>query len=254
VATMSPAELRLARTHGMRPLAWPSVQLQPKWYQQVPDTMARGWDIALDRIRQEAVAVGANAIVDVRLRTIRQTVADSMDFTLLGTAIRLEHLPPSPDPVIATVPALEFVRLVEAGIVPVGIAVGAQYEWLDGQTFQQPSLLMGNQPLSTLSQFWERIRRRAHAELRANARAQGNGVLAHVQFGQLLKRERDKQPPLYLGRHIVVGTVIDARRGDGVKHPIHTVVDMRDDQSPLTRDAAPRHNAYDATHEQEGAI
>jgi hypothetical protein len=125
---------------------------------------------------------------------------------------------------------------------------------LDGLYFQQPNLLMGNQQLTTLGQFWEQIRRRAHAQLRANAAAQGNGVLAHIQFGQLLTRERDKQPPLYLGRHIVIGTVVSARRGDGVTHEIRTVVDMRDDASPLTRDSAPRHNAYDRFHEEEGAI
>lgn len=32
----------------------------------------------------------------------------------------------------ATVPALEFVRLLEMGIVPTGIAIGARYEWLGG--------------------------------------------------------------------------------------------------------------------------
>jgi len=254
VATMSPAELRLARSHGVRPLATVSGTC---WYHfgwSWTEGHAQGWAIALERMRREAVAVGANAIVDVRMRTIRQALADSMDFTLLGTAVRLDGLPPSPNPVIATVPALEFVRLLEVGITPVGIAVGAQYEVLDGLTFQQPNFLMGNQQLTTLSQFWERIRRRAHAELRANAAAQGNGVLAHIQFGQLLTRERDKQPPLYLGRHIVIGTVVSARRGDGVVHEIRTVVDMRDDASPLTRDSAPRHNAYDRFHEKEGAI
>jgi uncharacterized protein YbjQ (UPF0145 family) len=254
MATMTPAELRLARSHGVRPLATVSGTCWFHFGWSWTQGHAEGWESALGRIRREAVAVGANAIVDVRMRTIRQDLADSMDFTLLGTAIKLDGLPPSPDPVVATVPALEFVRLLEVGIVPVGLAVGAHYETLDGNYFQQPNVFMGNQRLNTLSEFWERIRRSAHARLRESAAAQGNGVLAHVHFGQLLTRERDKQPPIYLGRHIVIGTVVSARRGDSVTHPIGTAVDMRDDESPLTRDAIPRHNAYDAFHEEEGAI
>ena len=33
---------------------------------------------------------------------------------------------------MATVPALEFVKLLEADVVPTGIAIGAHYEWLQG--------------------------------------------------------------------------------------------------------------------------
>ena len=254
VATMTPAELLLARSHGLRPLATVSGTCWYHYGWSWTEGHGEGWAIALKRIGQEAVAVGANAVVDVRMRTIRLGIGASMDFTLVGTAVRLDRLPPSPHPVIATVPALEFVRLLEMGVVPVGIAVGAHYQYLDGLTFQQPNIMMGNQQLTTLSQFWEHVRRNAHAELRRNTAAQGDGVLAHVQFGQLLTQERDKQPPLYLGRHIVIGTVVSARRGDGVKHEIRTVVDMRDDASPLTADTPSRHNAYDSFHEREGAL
>jgi hypothetical protein len=55
-----------------------------------------------------------------------------MDFTLVGTAAYVVGLAPSHDPIVATVPALEFVKLLEADVVPTGIAVGAHYEWLDG--------------------------------------------------------------------------------------------------------------------------
>src|ERR1700756_447432 len=40
------------------------------------------------------------------------------------------RLAPSNDPIVATVPALEFVKLLEADVVPTGIAVGVHYEWL----------------------------------------------------------------------------------------------------------------------------
>jgi hypothetical protein len=267
VATMTPAELLAARSHGCRPIATVSGTCWYNFGYSWTEGHAAGWASALDRIRQEAFAAGANAVVDVQMRTVRHRFGQSMDFTLLGTAVRVDGLPPSRDPVIATVPALEFVRLLEMGIVPTGIAVGARYEWLGGgigwgqgrewggggsgwsdrgartRLQWQTSLFAGNRPLTELGTFWESIRRDAHADLRAHAATMGNGVLAHTNFGQLLRQERDKQPPAYLGRHIVVGTVIDSPFGAPVPHGIEPVVDMRD-SDVLTKAAGHRHTIY----------
>ena len=131
---------------------------------------------------------GANAILDVKLRTIPFAIDGSMDFTLVGTAVHVAGLAPSNDPIVASVPALEFVKLLEADVVPTGIAVGADYEWLDGG----PSLPIWRIEVRALSELWERVRTRAHQELRSNARSQGNGVLAHVNFSQAFMRELDR--------------------------------------------------------------
>ncbi len=279
VATMTPAELLAARSHGVRPIATVTGTC---WYQfgrSWTEGHAEGWETALRRIRREAMAAGANAVVDVRMRTIRHRFGPSMDFTLLGTAIRVDGLPVSTDPVIATVPALEFVRLLEMGIVPTGIAIGARFEWLGGGwgardqrriggwggygtrwsgggqlTNWQSSVFAGNQPLTELSHFWESIRRDAHADLRRHAATMGNGVLAHTNFGQIIRQERDKQPPAYLGRHIVVGTVVDTPRGAGVPHGIEPVIDMRDGLSPFGNEGGHRHGAYPTEGEGEGPI
>ena len=269
VATMTPAELLLARSHGIRPVATVSGTCWYAYGWSWTQGHAQGWHEALDRLRREAVAAGANAVVDVRLRTLRHRLAGSMDFTLIGTAVRLDRLPPGRDPVIATVPALEFVRLLEADIVPVGLAVGASYDWLnrigyggyggiyalDGWQTTRQMQSWSNQPLTELTEFWERIRREAHADLRDAAGRQGNGVLAHTQFGQLIRREQDKQPPAYLGRHIVIGTVVDTRRAAGFPVPIEPVIDMRDALSPLQTPDAPRHSGYEAdVQDEEGGI
>jgi hypothetical protein len=271
VATMTPAELLLAKSHGVRPIATVSGTCWFHYGWSWTEGHEEGWHHALNRIRREAHAAGANAVVDVRMRTLRHSFGPSMDFTLIGTAIRIDGLPPSPEPIVATVPALEFVRLLEMGIVPVGIAVGARYDWLGNFTYGggfgqnwaggqmtqwQTSVFAGNQPLTELGQFWEGIRREAHAALRANARTMGNGVLAHTHFGQILKREQgDKQPPAYLGRHIVVGTVVDTPRGADVPHDIDPVIDMRDGATPLKRAGEVRHAVYDTdTSEEEGSI
>lgn len=275
VATMTPAELLLARTHGIRPVATVSGTCWFFYGRSWTEGHAQGWHDALHRIGLEAAAAGANAVVDVRLRTLRHRIGASMDFTLIGTAVKVDGLKPAPHPVIATVPALEFVRLLEADIVPVGLAVGARYEWLGNpwsggggwggygwadagalrRTQWATQAFSGNQPLTDLMDFWNAIRRAAHADLREAAARQGNGVLAHTQFGQLIRRERDKQPPAYLGRHIVIGTVVDTRRSAPVPHAIEAVVDMRDALSPLDGGAGHRHSVYEGDGmDEEGAI
>ncbi|HVC55773.1 MAG TPA: heavy metal-binding domain-containing protein [Stellaceae bacterium] len=279
IATMSAAELGLARRRGIRPLAMVSGTCWYHYGYSWTRGHAEGWHHALQRLQLEARALGANAVLDVKLRRIELTIGDSMDFTLVGTAVRIDGVPAGAQPIVATVPALEFVRLIEADIVPVGIAIGAQYQFLDpGVGFIAQSILgtapnrsfsltassaarvqgslrpFTNAPLPELGQFWEGIRRQALAELLRDGQRQGTGVLAHTHLGQLLKVERgNNSPPRFLGRHIVIGTVVDTRRASGVPHEIRTVVDMRDALSPLTRETPPAHNAY-PVREQEGAI
>jgi len=196
---------------------------------------------------------GTNAILDVKMRTIPLAIDGSMDFTLVGTAVHVTGLAPSNDPIVATVPALEFVKLLEADVAPTGIAVGADYEWLDG------GLGPANLPyeVRALSELWERVRPRAHQELRSTARSQGNGVLAHVNFSQAFMRELDPQPPLYsarqyLARHIVVATTVDARRAAPLPHDVLIVVDLHAGGTPLTHRTS-HHQSYQS-NQSEGAI
>ncbi|HEY3848082.1 MAG TPA: heavy metal-binding domain-containing protein [Acetobacteraceae bacterium] len=232
---------------------------------------AQGWKTALARLKEEAFMAGANAVLDVKMRTIPLGAENSMDFTLLGTAVRVEGLPPSNDLIVATVPVLEFIKLLEADIVPTGIAVGAQYEWLSDWNRSTNQTFAGNVETSVLSRFWEQIRQRAHAELRRNAAGQGNGVLAQVNFGQMFKIEADKQPPRFLGRQIVVVTTVDAPKPSkavnmpwgappwgeskarpAVPHEIGMVIDLHGGRTPLTGRAG-HHQSY-ASNEKEGAI
>jgi hypothetical protein len=254
LSTMTPAELLMIRSHGARPIATVAGTCWFQFGRSWTIGHATGWRTALERLVIEARACEANAVVDVKLRTSAAEGA-SMDYSLVGTAVRFDKLPPSPDPVVATTSALEFVRLLEAGIVPVGIAVGAMYDWLTDNSFGGLSgnVFSGNQPLHTLGRFWEGIRRQAHADLRRDAARQGNGVLAHTHFGQIIKQEVEKQPDRYLGRHIVVGTVVEVEEGAGVPHGVERVVDMRDELSPLTREADRPAMAY-LNDEEEGAI
>jgi len=252
-ATLTPAELLIIRSHGLKPVAAVSATcwLHHGW--SWTEGHAQGWGIALKRLREEAKAAGANAILDVKMRTIPLGVENSTDFTLIGTAVRLEDLAPSPEPIVATISALEFVKLLEADVVPTGIAIGAKYDWLNDWRGLTNQAWLGNIENTALGSFWEQIRQQAHAELRQSAQSQGNGVLAHINFRQLFEFEADEtQPKRFLGRHIVVATTVDARRGIPFPHDIQMTIDLHAGRSPLTG-TKPHHQSY-ASNENEGAI
>jgi hypothetical protein len=254
LATLTPAELMVARSHGLKPIASVSASCWMHYGWSWTEGHAQGWGKALQRLREEAKAAGANAVLDVKMRTVPLTVEHSLDFTLVGTAVYVEGLPPSADPIVATVPALEFVKLLEADVVPTGIAVGARYNWLNDWRGAARQAWMGNIESTVLSRFWEQVRQQAHADLRQSARPQGNGVLAHVNFSQMFEFEdkNDDKLKRYLGRHIVVATTVDAKRGIPIPHGIKMVVDLHAGKTPLT--GTTRHHQSYASNENEGAI
>lgn len=211
----------------------------------------QGWNTALQRLREEAKAAGANAVIDVKMRTVPLNIEKSMDFTLLGTAVQIDGLPPSSNPVISTVSALEFVKLLDAGIVPVGIAVGAAYEFLTDRAGSASMTFMGNIESRDLTSVWDKVRQRAMSELRTSCQRQDGGALAHINFSQSFKIERDKQPTDYLFRHIIVGTVVDKSNLSGpgaIKNrslDTKIVVDMHAGKTPLTGHGV-HHQSYAA--------
>ena len=251
-ATLTPAELMIARSCGLRPVSAISATCWLHYGWSWTEGHAQGWDLALRRLREEALAAGANAVVDVKMRTIPLSVGDSMDFTLVGTAVYLDGLPPSDEPIVATVPALEFVKLLEADVVPTGIAIGAHYEWLNNWRGNANMRWQGNIESQQLSGLWEEVRQRAHQQLRAHARTQGNGVLAHVNFSQMFEGEGQGGRKAYLARHIVVATTVDARSATTLPHEIKMVVDVRAGGTPLT--GTRRHHQSYPSNEDEGAI
>jgi uncharacterized protein YbjQ (UPF0145 family) len=251
VATLTPAELRMARSHGLKPIAAIAASCWMHYGWSWTEGHGQGWGAALRRLREEARAAGANAVVDVKMRTIPLNVENSMDFTLVGTAVRVEGLPPSAEPIVATVPALEFIKLLEADVVPTGIAIGAYYEWLTNFWINPNMTWQGNIESTQLSQLWERVRRQAHAQLRAHARDQGNGVLAHLNFSQMFEDEVNDRKR-YLARHIVVATTVDAKRGTPMPHGFRFVVDAHAGATPLT--GTTRHHQSYENNESEGAI
>lgn len=252
LATMTPAELLITRSHGIRPICAVSATCWLQYGFSWTEGHYQGWMTALQRLREEAKAAGANAVLDVKMRTLPLNVENSMDFTLVGTAVRIEGLPPSTDPIIATVPALEFVKLLEADVVPTGISIGAHYEWLTDWYGNASRVGFWNIEAEPLSRLWETVRNRAHSDLRTHAKGQGNGLLAHINFSEMFEREVENQPRQYLARFIVIATIVDAKPGAQFPHDVQIVVDMHAGETPLTG-TTPHHQSY-ALNDEDGAI
>jgi uncharacterized protein YbjQ (UPF0145 family) len=252
LSTLTPAEMLIARSHGIRPIAAVSATCWLQYGYSWTEGHVEGWETAMRRLREEARAAGANAVLDVKMRTLPVYIENSMDFTLVGTAVRIEGLPPSDDPVIVTLPALEFVKLLEADVVPTGIAVGASFEWLNDWYGNANPAGWWNMETQWLTRLLETVRYRAHGELARHAKVMGNGVLAHINFSQLFEREGQNEMKSYLARFIVIATVVDAKKGATFPHDVQIVVDMHAGATPLT--GTSRHHQSYATNDEDGAI
>lgn len=254
IATLSPAELLISRSHGIRPIAAVSATCWLHYGYSWTNGHAQGWETALRRLREEAKAAGANAVVDVKMRTVSLPIDNSMDFTLIGTAVKIDGLPPSENPIIATVPALEFVKLLEANIVPTGIAIGAEFQWINDWYGTTNLYFAGNTECTTLTNHWKYVRDSAYYQLSQNAKKLGNGALAHINFHQMFEIEGNNSKQ-YLARCIVIATTIDRPRPilhEPLPLDFQMVVDMQAGQTPL--DSPTRHHQSYASNEVEGAI
>jgi uncharacterized protein YbjQ (UPF0145 family) len=87
--------------------------------------------LALGRLQQEAAILGAHAVIGVEL-TVRgyEWSGELMEFTAIGTAVRLPKAAAAAPPVITHLTAQELYKLELAGFWPRGIAMG-NCTWYD---------------------------------------------------------------------------------------------------------------------------
>lgn len=78
---------------------------------------------ALARLQQEAARMDAHGIIDIRFQN-RDMGRDVVEFSAIGTAIRLTQGQPPPRPFLTTLSAGEFWTLRRAGYRPCGVALG----------------------------------------------------------------------------------------------------------------------------------
>ncbi|MHB2016660.1 MAG: heavy metal-binding domain-containing protein [Candidatus Xenobia bacterium] len=138
--------------------------------------------LALDRIKWETRLLNAHGVVGVRFdRKMYDWGTHLIEFSLMGTAIRIEGAPPTDNPFVSDVSGEEFYQLWQAGFAPVGFAYGNCF-WYQvaswGNTQASQGLFTRNQELSDFSRAvqnaqWKAKRRMEQSCLDAG----GTGVV-----------------------------------------------------------------------------
>src|SRR4051812_5085545 len=133
---------------------------------------------ALDRVSEQAQAVGADAVIGVHLRRGRHDWAQGLvEFIATGTAVRSERFAIDDGPALSNLSGQEFSSLFCHGYWPVGLVAGSTVAYVassSAQQYRSGSWAGGmvNQELSDFSQgvydardlAMERVLRQAHAQ------------------------------------------------------------------------------------------
>ena len=136
-STLSTSETVVARATGLTPISqvmgssvfhvgfrgfatWAGGELVP-----LTTAYDRARALALSRMQQEAQLLGAHLVIDTRfLGRGYAWGEDLIEFTAVGTAVRIDGQPPPALPVLTLLTADELYKLHRAGYWPVAIAMG----------------------------------------------------------------------------------------------------------------------------------
>jgi len=163
---------------------------------------------ALDRMTAECAALGGHGVVGVRLSRGPFTLG-GLEFTAIGTAVRAPGVPAGlRTPFTSDVSGQDFAKLVTAGWVPagfaLGISVGARHD--DRATNRQARWISGNAEIAGWAELVSEARRDARRQLERDVTRLGaeGVVIAAMEL-----RVRSRDCPAAVGRrdHIVEATL-----------------------------------------------
>jgi uncharacterized protein YbjQ (UPF0145 family) len=175
--------------------------------------------LAVGRLRDEAVAAGADAVVGVEIRRgLRDWATDLVEFVAVGTAVRSTHLDFGGDaPLLCSLSGQDVAKLVAHGFWPVGIVGGSTVAYV-ASGWQQAQRSRGffsgrqNQELPDFSQGLYDARALAMARVTRDAHAlHAHGVVGVSIDRSQREREREINNTTYIDLIIsmhVLGTAI----------------------------------------------
>jgi uncharacterized protein YbjQ (UPF0145 family) len=152
---------------------------------------------ALARALAECRALGGDGIVGASL-TMRRFVAGGLEFTALGTAVRARGSVRPRQPFTSHVTGQEFAKLLHAGYVPTGLALGISIASRhdDYRTRASLSRWAGNQEVPGYTQLINNARHDARNQLMKDARKHGgDGVVVD----EVSLRIGERECPTYQG-------------------------------------------------------
>lgn len=172
-----------------------------QWHSEVVcelDAITEAWNLArrraLDRLTEEALQVGADAVVGVHLRRSDHDLGKrTIEYVVSGTAIRLPNSVGTSEPILTDVSVQDYWRLHHAGHEPVGfVATTAVVFASPSRTTRLRRLRTTprNQELSELSEGFGAAREAVRARLEAQVSdAHAVGAVG-VEFDHSVHREK----------------------------------------------------------------
>ena len=160
-------------------------------------TMYTARQTALSRALAECRALGGDGIVGAAL-TMHRFVAGGLEFTALGTAVRARGNVRPRQPFTSHVTGQEFAKLIHAGYVPTGLALGISIASRhdDYRTRASLSRWAGNQEVPGYTQLINNARHDARNQLMKDARKHGgDGVVVD----EVSLRIGERECPTYQG-------------------------------------------------------
>jgi uncharacterized protein YbjQ (UPF0145 family) len=162
------------------------------------DILTDAWNLArrraLNRLREEALEVGADAVVGVHVhRGDRDLGRGTIDFVVTGTAIRLPNGTGTADPTLSDASVQEYWRLHSAGYEPAGLVAGTAVVFASpprDARIRRARTVSRNQELEELSGAFHSARDTVRAMLLGQvADARGTGAVG-VEFHHSVHREK----------------------------------------------------------------
>lgn len=170
-------------------------------------------DLALERLKQEAKLMGAHAVVDVKIKSILpREGSHQIEYSAYGTAITLENKPLPEEPVLCTCSVTDFIKLLAAGSMPVGIGlgVGVWFKYTNVNETYQQGFWAGNTEITGFTEAVFHVRNLALKHLHsAISRQNANGVLAHQTQFELMRVEGEGNRKNHLLQFVCLGTIVE---------------------------------------------
>jgi uncharacterized protein YbjQ (UPF0145 family) len=168
------------------------------------EAMYQARHTALDRMTAECAALGGQGVVGVRL-TRGSFPLGGLEFRAIGTAVRAPGSAPGPSaPFTSDVSGQDFAKLIMAGWVPAGLAlgisIGSRHD--DRATARQTRWVSGNVEVAGWTELVSESRHDARRRLEEDVRRLGaEGVV----IAGMLMQVRERDCPVAVGRrdHIV---------------------------------------------------
>jgi uncharacterized protein YbjQ (UPF0145 family) len=163
---------------------------------------------AISRMTAECAALGGHGVVGVSL-TSGEFPFGGLEFQVMGTAVRGVGAPAPPNPFSSDLSGQDFAKLIQAGWVPAGVALGislgARHD--DQQTYSTTARGAGNAEVDGYSELVNMARRDARTQLAADVARMGvEGVV--VSSIDLRVHDRECPSPAGSRDHLAEVTII----------------------------------------------